>query len=717
MIYTTNYNLHKPETTDNFNISDFNANSDIIDNQFGITSANIPKVTCSTGAATVAKTATINGTFVLNRGARVLVTLSTTSTVASATFNLNSTGAKVILLNGSATTASNLTAGTYLAEYDGTNWRFVASTYTSDYARSSSDIKKAKYYGTCDTSRATNAKVVTCADFVLEAGCRIIVKFTDTVGSAPTSGNITLNINSTGAKNVYNSKYTRMTYEYSFEFINNRYCEFAYDGTNFIFVNYDTNTFYSTITQAEINAGTSTSARLVTPKLLGDNFVKKESIVTCNTIASAQIKKITTSSPLTTKDKLYIIFTNGNIANDIKLKVNDGTVYPLVYSDSTCSINCFSAGSIVEVVFTGSQYQILNADRYYDLQTPAGVYFGKEYLGRVSSSILYGTSLKIVLAGDSTFAMNDGIVGSCPKYIAKCFAKAGANFSLVNKAVSGQSVNDWIANCVDGEIAENPNLYIIRIGFNNNSLETTWTIAKAIEDYETRMRYALNKIRTSLALGICSVVLMSPSTSNDTPNNRDYVIRQLQSLVLRKLAREFQCGFFDTYKCMQDATPDNNMFDDPYGDGRHIHPTKYWNLYMISELCDFLIPSVLMNNGVLAQNTTNVLTGGEHIIGTMMDKPLYACYGLLGTAPNGATSKWYDLSTIGVTGEIHQIKTASGELYINPDFSIFIPCYTNDEYIGIHQVKKANDANQIELEFSYNRNGFPIYLYIEYTKV
>lgn len=56
-------------------------------------------------------------------------------------------------------------------------------------------------YGTCDTAAATAAKVVNCPDFSkLVTGVTIHVKFTNsnTSSSAPT-----LNVNSTGAKNIY----------------------------------------------------------------------------------------------------------------------------------------------------------------------------------------------------------------------------------------------------------------------------------------------------------------------------------------------------------------------------------------------------------------------------------------------------------------------------------------------------------------------------------
>ncbi len=134
-----------------------------------------------------------------------------------------------------------------------------------------------RYYGTCATARNVVAKVVTCENFSLEKGCKIVVKFTDTTTTTPTSGDITLNINGTSAKNVYSKNNAKMTYSHNANFYNNAYCEFMYDGTNYVWLNFDSNTTYSTITQAEITAGTSTSSRLVTPKLLDDNFVKKES--------------------------------------------------------------------------------------------------------------------------------------------------------------------------------------------------------------------------------------------------------------------------------------------------------------------------------------------------------------------------------------------------------------------------------------------------------
>lgn len=76
---------------------------------------------CSTGASTTAKTATMPG-FALSSGQRIILYLSATNTKASATLNVNSTGAKTIKINGSNTTTSNFTAGYWICNYDGSYW-------------------------------------------------------------------------------------------------------------------------------------------------------------------------------------------------------------------------------------------------------------------------------------------------------------------------------------------------------------------------------------------------------------------------------------------------------------------------------------------------------------------------------------------------------------------------------------------------------------------
>lgn len=83
-------------------------------------------VYCSTAAGTAAKGGSCTN-FKLLANTYLYITIVNTNTSAGAiTLNVNSTGAKPIYINGSASSASNytLTAGTYLVYYNGTNYYF-----------------------------------------------------------------------------------------------------------------------------------------------------------------------------------------------------------------------------------------------------------------------------------------------------------------------------------------------------------------------------------------------------------------------------------------------------------------------------------------------------------------------------------------------------------------------------------------------------------------
>lgn len=88
--------------------------------------------------------------------------------------------------------------------------------------------KNLNYYGTCATSAATQAKVVVCEGFVLENGATISVLFTN---AQTYNGTPTLNVNSTGAKNVHFRQGIRaVQYIWSAGEI----IDFTYDGTYWV---------------------------------------------------------------------------------------------------------------------------------------------------------------------------------------------------------------------------------------------------------------------------------------------------------------------------------------------------------------------------------------------------------------------------------------------------------------------------------------------------
>lgn len=123
-------------------------------------------------------------------------------------------------------------------------------------------------YFTCGTAVGTAAKTTTLVSGSfgptdLVAGAQVLVKFTN----SNTAGSVTLNVNGTGAKPLRRYGTTVAGTSAASSWQAGAIVLFIYDGSAWVMENWE-NTTYSTITEAEATAGTSTSSRLVTPALL-----------------------------------------------------------------------------------------------------------------------------------------------------------------------------------------------------------------------------------------------------------------------------------------------------------------------------------------------------------------------------------------------------------------------------------------------------------------
>lgn len=112
------------------------------------------------------------------------------------------------------------------------------------------------HYGTCTTAAATKAKVAACAGFKLVTGARIHVKFTN---AQTYNGQVTLNVNSTGAKNVCQRGTTAAV---RYEWNAGEVVGFIYDGTNWIIENggVATGTYYG---KTKLNASLSSTSTVL----------------------------------------------------------------------------------------------------------------------------------------------------------------------------------------------------------------------------------------------------------------------------------------------------------------------------------------------------------------------------------------------------------------------------------------------------------------------
>ena len=174
------------------------------------------------------------------------------------------------------------------------------------------------HYGSCSTAAATTEKAVSCNNFELTTGARIIVKFTVT----NTAGSPTLNVNSTGAKAIY---YRGSAIAAGYLAANRTY-EFVYNGTQYELVgdiNVDTDTHNNYV------GYTSTTDNNAYPMLF------KNSTGTTTTAAYARFNSGITVNPST-----------GTVtATNFAGKVNNHTVNVDVPSDAVFTDTTYSAGT------------------------------------------------------------------------------------------------------------------------------------------------------------------------------------------------------------------------------------------------------------------------------------------------------------------------------------------------------------------------------------
>lgn len=110
-----------------------------IGNQTGVIS--LPYATCSTAAATAAKTCSFTN-FSLTSGAHITVKFTYNNTASSPTLNVNSTGAKTIRYAGATLSSTQYWAAGQVVDfvYDGTYWNAIGANKDNNttYSQASS---------------------------------------------------------------------------------------------------------------------------------------------------------------------------------------------------------------------------------------------------------------------------------------------------------------------------------------------------------------------------------------------------------------------------------------------------------------------------------------------------------------------------------------------------------------------------------------------------
>jgi hypothetical protein len=229
--------------------------------------------------------------------------------------------------------------------------------------------------------------------------------------------------------------------------------------------------------------------------------------------------------------------------------------------------------------------------------------FGREYLSHFHKMLIAGSAPSVVASGDSTTA-GDG--ASAPYIITDTIITAAANSgppigTVTNRGQSGKATSDWVTTYLAGDRALNPDLLILRWGINDPYLGRT------LAQFTSDLRSGLATIRAASSTSQMSIILCTPNSTSDTPGNRDERWYEQIAPVIRQAARDYQAVFVDVYAYLRDSRSATDWMDNPYGDGRHIHPQNVMNLWIGSLLADVMFPR-LIGNGLYNYPSSLVTT-------------------------------------------------------------------------------------------------------------
>ncbi|AJO24777.1 GDSL-type esterase/lipase family protein [Weizmannia coagulans] len=229
--------------------------------------------------------------------------------------------------------------------------------------------------------------------------------------------------------------------------------------------------------------------------------------------------------------------------------------------------------------------------------------FGQEYLSYYHRRIASGSSTKIVMTGDSTTEGIGLLSGYKITDLIATLAKNDGfyNVSVVNRGQSGKTSWNWINDYLSDDLAFAPDLMIIRWGINDPAMGSD------LDDYMKNMRTGLQTIRSNKTYAQMSVVLMMPNSTSDTAHGRDEVWYESMVNGLKRLAREFQCCFIDTYAYLQSSRNAFDYMDSAYGGSSSIHPKEIMNIWIADIIYETVFPRALKL--LYAQPEPSPLTG------------------------------------------------------------------------------------------------------------
>lgn len=227
----------------------------------------------------------------------------------------------------------------------------------------------------------------------------------------------------------------------------------------------------------------------------------------------------------------------------------------------------------------------------------SGYITGREYLIFYHNKLRNNQPVKNLWSGDSTtfgFDITDANF-LLDKLSATFLNSCGiTSVTSINVGHNSTQTTDWINSFLAADLAQTPDLYVLRWGLNDGDNPVSTRLAT----FTNALRTGLATIRATRTADQLSVILMMPNSANEAAG-RNATWLQLILPVVKQAALDFQCCFIDTYNYLLDST--NVLWQDtPMSDGgvTRIHPLETGNSWIISLMAEALCPTALRNMGV-----------------------------------------------------------------------------------------------------------------------
>lgn len=223
---------------------------------------------------------------------------------------------------------------------------------------------------------------------------------------------------------------------------------------------------------------------------------------------------------------------------------------------------------------------------------------GTEYLAYYHEKIRTNQAVKLLFSGDSTTVGSD-ITDS--NFVISTLAKTILNRHMVTTVTSinaghvGAATQDWINSYLANDMAQNPDLMVLRWGIND-----AWNpVSTRLATFKTNLRAGLATIRAAKNVQQMSIILMTPNTVYNTYNQSDQAWHDAIYHIIQQAAVDYQCCFVDTQHYLQDSQ--NVLWQSDAGGayaGAHIHPLNVGNAWIGSLLAEVLVPMAIRKHGV-----------------------------------------------------------------------------------------------------------------------